>query len=106
MQYIDLESKMGFLFCKCHDEQEIEQHVNKFRILLPNPVHQNKFRVRRSSGVIEDDWFIQTYEQAWRLNQSDRFHVRMQNGSRVKLVFLEELVELNQSFASYLVPFH
>lgn len=73
----------------------IEQHVDKFRIQLVHTKRDLKFRIRRSSGVIEDDWFIQPHEQVWRLNLSDPFHVRMQNGSRVKLVLLNELVELN-----------
>jgi hypothetical protein len=104
IHYITVEHKYGFLSCeKCRNKAT--DAVNEWFATEAwgdvNYLGHKNIKVKRSSGIIEDDWkldkerpFIET------INESKVVHCIKDDGSLTKCCFISDIVEWNDEKSS------
>lgn len=91
-----IEHLFGWLYCKCdHCVDLFEQSKDAFcKDLRDIFVTPDNIKVKRTSGAIDDGWYINQY-MATRYSVNEPFIVKVENNGCFKNVTLDELLEIN-----------
>lgn len=96
--FISIEDKLGFLSCeKC--QEKAKEYVSKWMSTKAygraNKFRNMKFKVRRSSGVIDPNWELSEYPFVDYVQNDECVECVNKEEKIVKMVRIDDLLELN-----------